>query len=123
MTVGDFRSPDLDYKGWIEVVSESNKIGINKPSPQAVFFVPLGASKKEITVSGFARGAKGKILIVIRTDRDYPQALVTPKQGKWKATGCTLGGVDHLIYAVLVDGKDKPIIRSRVVKVRLERGG
>lgn len=65
---------------------------------------------------------KGKILVIIRTDRDYPQALGVPQgNGRWSFSGCTLGGVDHLIYAVLVDENDQPIFRSKVVNVRLER--
>jgi len=61
-------------------------------------------------------------LIIIRTDRDYPQALGDPKKnGNFIFTGCTLGGVDHQVYAVLIDDNDIPLIRSSVVTVRLER--
>ena len=122
MTVGDFRAPDLHYKGWLEKVKGSDKLKIIKPYEGEIFFTDLGASKKEIIVSGVVKNRKGKALIIIRTDRDYPQALVTPKKdGKWSASGCTLGGVDHQIYAVLVDEKDEPLARSAVVNVRLER--
>lgn len=123
MAIGDFRSPDLNYKGWLETVEESDQIKITQPVNNKTFFTDLGKSKKEITISGLARGKKeGKVLVVIRTDRDYPQALgKVNKDGKWSFSGCTLGGVDHQIYAVLVDERDRPIIRSKVVSVRLER--
>lgn len=123
MTIGDFRSPDLDYKGWLETVKESNQIIITEPANNKTFFTDLGKSKKEITVSGLIKGKKeGKVLVVIRTDRDYPQALgAIQRDGKWSFSGCTLGGVDHQVYAVLVNEKDKPIIRSKIVNVRLER--
>lgn len=49
------------------------------------------------------------MLLIIRTERDYPQALgKIKKDGKWNFSGCTFGGVDHQIYAVLVGKKDKP---------------
>ncbi|MBI4057951.1 hypothetical protein HY405_01365 [Candidatus Microgenomates bacterium] len=122
MAVGDFRAPDLHYKGWLEKVQESDDLTIIKPAEGEVFFTNLGASKKEITVSGVIKNRKGKVLVIIRTDRDYPQALIPSKRDDtWNASGCTLGGVDHQIYAVLVDGKDTPLIRSTVVNVRLER--
>ncbi|OGM16009.1 hypothetical protein A2V56_04580 [Candidatus Woesebacteria bacterium RBG_19FT_COMBO_42_9] len=124
MTIGDFRSPDLSYKGWLESVKESAEVKIDSPVNNQSFFTDLGKSKKEIIVSGVVEDSRrGKILIVIRTDRDYPQALGKAlKDGKWNFTGCTLGGVDHQIYAVLVDKNDKPIVRSRIINVRLERG-
>lgn len=123
MTIGDFRSPDLEYKGWLETVRESDQIKIIKPVNNETFFTDLGKNKKEITVSGVVKGKRErKVLVIIRTDRDYPQALGTIKRdGKWSFSGCTLGGVDHQLYAVLVDERDKPITRSKVVDVRLER--
>lgn len=124
MAIGDFRSPDLNYKGWLETVKESNEVKINLPVNGQTFFTDLGKSKKEITVSGVVEDSrKGIILVVIRTDRDYPQALgKVLNGGKWSFTGCTLGGVDHQIYAVLVDKDDKPIVRSGIINIRLERG-
>lgn len=125
MTVGDFRSPDLNYKkGWLETVKESDEITITTPVNNETFMTDLGKSKKEITVSGIIKTSKkGKILVVIRTDRDYPQALgKVNKSGKWNFSGCTLGGVDHQIYAVLVDKDDKLIVRSGIINIRLERG-
>lgn len=123
MAIGDFRSPDLDYKGWLELVKESSLIKINSPANNETFFTDLGKSKKEITISGFIRNnKKGKILVIIRTDRDYPQALgEADDNGKWSFPGCTLGGVDHQIYAVVVNSKDKPLFRSKVITVRLQR--
>ena len=123
MAIGDFRSPDLNYKGWLEMVKESDEIEIIKPANNKTFFTDLGKSKKEIIVAGIVKDKQeGKVLVVIRTDRDYPQALgKVGRDGRWSFSGCTLGGVDHQIYAVLVDRKDKPIIRSKVVNVRLER--
>lgn len=123
MTIGDFRSPNLNYKGWLEIVKESNDIKIEFPVNNQIFFTDLGKSKKEIKVSGVVKdGRKGKILVVIRTDRDYFQALGKAiKCGKWSFAGCTLGGVDHQIYVVLVDEDDKPIIRSEIINIRLER--
>ena len=124
MTIGDFRSANLNYKGWLETVKESSEVTINYPANNQTFLTGLGKSKKEITVSGSAKsGQKGKILVVVRSDRDYPQALgKVPKSGKWSFTGCTLGGVDHQIYAVVVDKDDKPIVRSAIINIRLERG-
>lgn len=123
MAIGDFRSPNLHYKGWLETVRESNQIEIADPSAGKTFFTDLGKSKKEITVGGLLRGGKkGKALVIIRTDRDYPQAIDRPRSaGKWSFPACTLGGVDHQIYAVLVDENDAPIFRSKIVNVRLER--
>ena len=124
MTIGDFRSPDLNYKGWLATVKESDEVEIDYPVNNQTFFTNLGESKREIAVSGSIKGGEeGKILIVVRTDRDYPQALgKVSKNGKWSFTGITLGGVDHQIYAVLVGRDDKPIARSGIVNVRLERG-
>lgn len=124
MTIGDFRSPDLNYKGWLETVKESDKIIISTPVNNKTLLTDLGKSKKEITVSGLVKGSKkGKILVVIRTDRDYPQASgKVLKGGNWSFTGCTLGGVDHQIYAVLMGKDDKPIVRSGIINIRLERG-
>ncbi len=124
MSVGDFRSPDLHYKGWLEELKESTDLKIREPHDGEVFHTSLGESKKEITVSGqISNKTLEKILIIVRTDRDYPQALGLPNEdGSWEFSGCTLGGVDHLIYAVLVDGGDEPVLRSKVVRVRLERG-
>lgn len=123
MSVGQFRSPNLHYSGWLEQVKESSDISILSPKDGEIFFTELGASKKEISVSGFLNSKRnGKILVIVRTDRDYPQALgLAKKDGGWEFSGITLGGVDHQIYAVLVDKQDKPIIRSNVVNVRLER--
>jgi len=125
MTIGDFRSPDLNYKGWLETVKESDEVKIDNPVNNQTLSTNLGESKREIAVSGSVRGGeKGKILVVVRTDRDYPQALgKVLKGGKWSFTGCTLGGVDHQIYAVCLDKDDKPIVRSGIINVRLERGG
>lgn len=125
MTIGDFRSSDLNYKGWLETVKESDQIKITTPVNDETLLTDLGKSKKEITVSGLVeKNKKGRILVVIRTDRDYPQALGrVRKDGKWRFSGCTLGGVDHQIYAVLVDKEDRPIVRSKIINVRLERKG
>ena len=123
MTIGDFRSPDLNYKGWLETVKESSQVRITSPDNDETFLTDLGKSKKEITVSGLVKGKKkARIIIVIRTDRDYPQALGRAnKDGKWSFSGCTLGGVDHQIYAVVIDNRDKPLFRSKTIDVRLER--
>lgn len=74
MTVGDFRSPDSNSKGWLEIVKQNRQVKINYPVNKQTFLTNFGESKKEITVSGAVKGKKGKILVVIRTDRDYPQA-------------------------------------------------
>ena len=58
MTIGDFRSPDLKYKGWSETVKESNEVKINFPVNNRVFFTDLGKSKKEIKVSGVAKDTR-----------------------------------------------------------------
>lgn len=123
MTVGQFRSPNRHYTGWLEKVTASSDLSILSPKVGEIFFTELGASKKEIIVRGFLSPKRtGKILVIVRTDRDYPQALgLAKKDGSWEFSGNTLGGVDHQIYAVLVDNQDKPIIRSKVVNVRLER--
>jgi len=120
---GDLRSPDLNYKGWLETVKESCEVEINFPTDGQTFFTDLGKSKKEITVSGSIKSDKNsKVLVVVRTDRDYPQALgKVLKDGKWSFDGCTLGGVDHQIYAVLMDKYDNPVVRSKFISVRLER--
>lgn len=76
MKVGDFRSPDYNYKGWLETVKESDWISVTSPVNNDVFLTDLGKSKKEITVSGLVEiKKKVRILVIIRTDRDYPQAL------------------------------------------------
>ncbi len=123
MTIGDFRSPDLNYKGWLETVKESDKVSITTPVNNEAFLTDLGKSKKEITVSGLVENKKKvRILVIVRTDRDYPQALgVARKDGKWSFSGCTLGGVDHQIYAVVIDDRDEPLFRSKIINVRLER--
>ena len=74
-------------------------------------------------MSGSIKSDKNsKVLVVVRTDRDYPQALgKVLKDGKWSFDGCTLGGVDHQIYAVLMDKYDNPVVRSKFISVRLER--
>ena len=48
MTIGDFRSPDLSYKGWLESVKESAEVKIDSPVNNQSFFTDLGKSKKEI---------------------------------------------------------------------------
>jgi len=53
MSMGDFRAPELHYTGWLEKVKESNDIVITDPKDYELFYTGLGASKKEITVSGF----------------------------------------------------------------------
>ena len=123
MTIGDFRSPDLNYKGWLESVKESDQIRITTPTNNKTFLTDLGKSKKEIIVSGLVESKKkARILVIVRTDRDYPQALgVVKKDGKWSFSGCTLGGVDHQIYAVVIGDRDKPLFRSKTINVRLER--
>lgn len=123
MVVGDFRSSDINYKGWLELVEKSNQLRITSPVNNKTFHTDLGKSKKEITVSGLVEGSrKGRVLVVFRTDRDYPQALgKVGKDGKWSFSGCSLGGVDHQIYVVLIDKEDRPIIRSKIINVRLER--
>lgn len=121
--VGDFRSPDLHYTGWLENVVESTVVRIINPTDTTVFLTDLGANKKEITVSGTVpAGTAGKIVVIARTDRDYPQAFGKPHpDGTWSFSGIDLGGVDHQIYAVLVDDNDKPLSRSQVIQLRLER--
>ncbi len=94
MTIGDFRSPNLEYKGWLEAVSEGDQVRITSPADKEVFITEPGKSKKEITVSGEVKGGgREKVMVVIRTDRDYPQALGEAKEdGTWSFSGCTLGG-------------------------------
>lgn len=121
MTIGDFRASD-HYQGWLEKVKESDLIKILNPKDKTVFTTEPGANKKEIKVSGTLEAKqKGKVMVIIRTDRDYPQAIGEAKQGKWELYGCTLGGVDHLIYAVFIDENDKPLFRSKTINIRLEQ--
>ena len=124
MTIGDFRvgGPN-EIKGWLKLSKESDSLQIISPKDGQTFFTEPGASKKNITVKGVLKTShKGKVLLVVRTDRDYPKALVKLKaDGSWSLTNCDLGGVDHQIYALLIDENDKPILRSKVVTVRLER--
>jgi len=121
--IGDFRSPDLHYTGWLEQVTETNELRIVSPKHRSVFLSALGANKKEIIVEGtVSKGTIGKILVIVRTDRDYPQALgKAHTDGTWSFSGIDLGGVDHQLYAVLVDENDTPLYRSSVITVRLER--
>lgn len=97
MAIRDFRSPDFNYKGWVEAVKESDQVKITTPVNNKTFFTDVGKNKKEITVSGLIEGdKKERVLVIIRTDRDYPQALgKIEKNGKWSFSGCFLGGVDH----------------------------
>lgn len=118
MSIGDFRVGE--NTGWLEEVSESNKLNITKPADNQIFYIKSGNNKKSITVSGVLQSSSGKVLVIIRTDRDYPKALCIPKKdGSFEVSECTLGGVDHQIYAVLVDNQDQPILRSKVINVRL----
>lgn len=121
--VGDFRAPDLHYTGWLEHVSENQALQITNPVEGTVFFTDLGANKKEITVIGtLPKQTVGKILVIVRSDRDYPQALGKPRaDGTWIFSGIDLGGVDLQLYAVLVADNDIPLYRSPVITIRLER--
>lgn len=124
MTVDKFRSTYPNYKGWLEKVVESNLIKITKPKNGSVFQSKGKRKEKDIVVAGtLGDNKKGKILVIIRSDIDYPQALgKVDKNGNWSFPGCRLGSVDHQIYAVFVNDNDKPLFRSKVVNVRLERG-
>ena len=120
--IGDFKSKGHKYKGWLDTVPKSKNLSITKPKDKEILYTDIGKNKKEIRVSGtLIKADKFKdhyLLIVVRTDRDYPQVMGRVKKN-WSFSGCTLGGVDHEIYSVLVDKKDKPIFRSEIVRVRL----
>lgn len=118
-----FGHPIYITKAGLDTVQESDDLKISDPKQNQTFLTELGKSKKEITVTGSINNSlKGKILVIVKTDWDYPQALgKAEKDGHWSFSGVTLGGVDHLIYAVLVDQNDSPVFRSQAIKVRLER--
>jgi len=120
--IGDFKTKGHSYKGWLEKAKEKSDLKITNPNNKKIFYTALGGNKSVIKISGTLKNAeKFKdhfILVVIRTDRDYPQVIGKARR-KWSFSGCTLGGVDHDIYAVLIDQKDKPKFRSKVIQVRL----
>lgn len=97
---------------------------ITRPSEEETFFPDKGEQTKLITVKGTLKrtqvGKGRKILVIIRTDRNYPQALGLAKKN-WEFSECRLGGVDHEIYAVLLDFEDRPLFKSKSVNVRLLR--
>lgn len=102
----------------------SEKLIIKEPKEGAVFSPDKNEQTRLICVRGILDkteiGKGRKLLVVIRTDRDYPQALALAKE-KWEFSECRLGGIDHEILAVLLDFEDKPILKSKPVKVRLQR--
>ena len=102
----------------------SNELKISEPKEGKIFYPDKGEETRLISVKGVLSkkevGKGRKILVVIRTDRNYPQALGLAKE-KWEFPECRLGGVDHQIFAVLLDFEDNPIFRSKSVRVRLIR--
>lgn len=76
MTVGDFRSRDLKVRGWLEEVRQSDILRITSPKDGQIFKTNFGKNKKQITVSGILeKGDNLQVMVVMRTDRDYPKAL------------------------------------------------
>lgn len=104
----------------------SNRLVITEPANGAVFRTRPGQSTLLIKVAGKLSPAEvkdgRKLLVVIRTDKDYPQSMFEPPStGIWNVPRNRLGGVDHQIFAVLLDYNDEPIYRSHTVTVRLLR--
>ncbi|MGH8651211.1 MAG: hypothetical protein ACREUI_00315 [Burkholderiales bacterium] len=104
----------------------SNKLVITEPVEGAVFKTRLGGNTRLITVAGNLQPSEirdgRKLIVVIRTDKDYPQSMFEPpSNGMWHVPRNRLGGVDHRVFAVLLDYDDEPIFRSATVSVRLIR--
>lgn len=109
-----------------DTVPVSNKLVITEPMTGTVFKTRPGGNTRLITVTGKLHPSEiregRKLLIVIRTDKDYPQSMFEPpSNGIWRAPRNRLGGVDHRVFAVLLDYDDEPIFRSAAVSVRLMR--
>ncbi len=109
---------------FLENAPVSKKLVIKEPKEGAVFSPDKDEQTRLICVKGTLDkseiGKGRKLLVIIRTDKDYPQALTLARE-KWEFPECRLGGVDHKIVAVLLDFEDKPILKSKFVKVRLQR--
>lgn len=107
-------------------VPVSDKLVITYPADGQIFRTPIGGNTKLITVSGkldLSEIKEGrKLLIVFRTDKDYPQSMFEPpSSGIWSVPRNRLGGADHRVFAVLLDYDDESIFRSVAVSVRLIR--
>jgi hypothetical protein len=109
-----------------DTVPVSNKLVITNPVDGSVFKTRPGGNTRLITISGKLHSSEikegRKLITVIRTDKDYPQSMFEPpSNGIWSVPRNRLGGVDHRIFAVLLDYDNEPIFRSAVISVRLMR--
>lgn len=121
--IGDFTYKNPSYSGLLEKIGWSSDLIITSPREGEIYRAKVNEGAKIINVAGQINpGLNAGVLVVIRTDIDYCKALIAPdKSGGWKFPGVDLSTVDHQIYAVAVDKNDQPIIRSKVIHVRLVR--
>lgn len=108
-------------------VPASEKLVITQPAEGSIFRTPPGENTFLVKVSGKLDPSEvkqgRKLLVIIRTDKDYPQGLFEPPpDGIWQVPRNRLGGVYHRIFAVLLDYDGEPIFRSATVSVTLMRG-
>ncbi len=114
----------LFSKEFLKDTPISEKLVIKEPKEGVIFSPDKNEQTRLICVKGTLDkkevGKGRKLLVIIRTDRNYPQGLVSAKE-KWEFPECRLGGVDHEIFVILLDFEDRSILKSRSVKVRLQR--
>lgn len=122
--VGGFQYKNPNFSGLLEKTGWSEDLTINEPEDGEIYKTSMGGGAKNIKVAGWVNPMlKAKVLVVIRTDIDYCKALITTDEsGVWEFPRVDLSAVDHQIYAVAIDKNDRPIIRSKVIHIRLERG-
>src|SRR3989338_1167926 len=86
-------------------VPTSDRLVITEPANGTVFRTRPSQSTLLITVAGKLSPSEvkdgRKLLVVIHTDKDYPQSMFEPPStGIWQVTRNRLGGVDHRVFAI-----------------------